>query len=167
MSGENQPTVVCTDQRYHFINYLVSFVGGRLHLLVDPALELIGVPEELLQVEGVLQGGAARLGALVQGVAAAEQLKGRNVTEGECFEVTQRIPASAFSGDTYSISASRHIFLGVVVVLDQLGGKLVQGLGTNKMKKCVSVMTASPEINTDCDSCCRNIIPASRWSNLQ
>lgn len=56
------------------MNYLVSLVRGSLHLLVDPALELIGVPEELLQVERVLQGSTTRLSALMQGVAAAEQL---------------------------------------------------------------------------------------------
>lgn len=55
--------------------YLVSLISGGLHLLVDPALQLVGVPEELLQVERVLQGSAARLCALVQGVAAAEQLQ--------------------------------------------------------------------------------------------
>lgn len=55
-------------------SYLVSLICGGLHLLVDPALELVRVPEELLQVEGVLQGGAARLSTLVQGVAAAEKL---------------------------------------------------------------------------------------------
>lgn len=30
------------------MNYLVSLICGSLHLLVDPALELIRVPEELL-----------------------------------------------------------------------------------------------------------------------
>lgn len=54
---------------------LVGLVRGRLHLLVDPALQLVGVPEELLQVEGVLQGGAAGLGALMQRVPAAQQLQ--------------------------------------------------------------------------------------------
>ena len=62
------------------MKYLVSLICGGLHLLVDPALELIRVPEELLQVEGVLQSSTARLSAFMQGVAAAEQLymwKGR------------------------------------------------------------------------------------------
>lgn len=53
---------------------LVGLVSGGLHLLVDPALELIRVTEELLQVERVLQGGTARLSALMKGVASAQQL---------------------------------------------------------------------------------------------
>lgn len=57
------------------VNYLVSFVSSSLHLLVDPALELIRIPEELLQVERVFQGSTTRLSTLVQGIAAAEQLK--------------------------------------------------------------------------------------------
>ena len=56
------------------INYLVSLICGSLHLLVDPALELIRVPEELLQVERILQSSPTRLGTVMQGVAAAEQL---------------------------------------------------------------------------------------------
>lgn len=56
------------------VNYLVSLICGSLHLLVDPALELIRVPEELLQVERVLQGSTTRLSTLMQGVAAAKQL---------------------------------------------------------------------------------------------
>lgn len=115
----------------HFIKYLVSFIGGSLHLLVDPALELIRISEELLQVEGVFQGSATRLCALMQGVAAAEQLKISNVREGDYFEVKE-YSAAAFSSDTYSISASSHIFLGIVVVLDQLGSKLIQGLETHR-----------------------------------
>ncbi len=62
------------------MNYLVSLICGSLHLLIDPALELIRVPEELLQVERVLQGSTTRLSTLMQGVSAAEQLymcKGR------------------------------------------------------------------------------------------
>lgn len=61
---------------------LVGFVCGGLHLLVDPALQLVRVPEKLLQVEGVLQGGAAQLSALVQGVAAAQQLQVKENTLG-------------------------------------------------------------------------------------
>ena len=56
------------------MNYLVSLISGSLHLLIDPALELIRVPKELLQVERVLQGSTTRLSTLMQGVAAAEQL---------------------------------------------------------------------------------------------
>lgn len=33
--------------------------------------------------------------------------------------------------DTHSVSAGRHVLLGVVVVLNQFGSKLVQGLRTN------------------------------------
>lgn len=56
------------------MNYLVSLICGSLHLLIDPTLELIRVPEELLQVERVLQGSTTRLSTLMQGVSAAEQL---------------------------------------------------------------------------------------------
>lgn len=56
------------------MNYFVSLICGSLHLLIDPALELIRVPEELLQVERVLQGSTTRLSTLMQGVAPAEQL---------------------------------------------------------------------------------------------
>lgn len=59
---------------YCLINYLVSLICGSLHLLVDPALELIRVPKELLQVEGILQSRPTRLSTLMQGVAAAKQL---------------------------------------------------------------------------------------------
>lgn len=55
--------------------YLVGFVCGGLHLLIDPALELIRVTEKLLQMEGVLQGGTAGLSTIVQGIASAQQLK--------------------------------------------------------------------------------------------
>ena len=55
--------------------HLVGLVSGGLHLLVDPALELIRVAEELLQVEGVFQGGTAGLSALMEGVASAQQLQ--------------------------------------------------------------------------------------------
>lgn len=57
------------------INYFVSLICGRLHLLIDPALQLIRVPEELLQMERVLQGSAAGLSAFMQGITAAEQLQ--------------------------------------------------------------------------------------------
>lgn len=42
---------------------------------------------------------------------------------------------------TYSVSACCHVLLGIVVVLDQLGGKLVQGLETSRTK------TLSPCLN--------------------
>lgn len=57
------------------INYFVSFICGRLHLLIDPALQLIRVPEELLQKGRIPQGSTAGLSALVQGITAAEQLQ--------------------------------------------------------------------------------------------
>lgn len=55
-----------------FTNYLVSLISSSLHLFIDPALKLIRVPEELLEVEGVLQGSTTRLSTVVQGIAAAE-----------------------------------------------------------------------------------------------
>lgn len=55
--------------------YLVGLISGSLHLLIDPALELIRVSEELLQMERVLQGGTAKLSSLVKSVASAQQLK--------------------------------------------------------------------------------------------
>lgn len=55
--------------------YLVGLVSGGLHLLIYPALELIRVPEELLQMERVLQGGTAKLSTLMKRVASAQQLK--------------------------------------------------------------------------------------------
>lgn len=54
------------------MNYLVSLISGSLHLLIDPALELIRVPEKLLQVERVLQGSTTRLSTLMQGITTAE-----------------------------------------------------------------------------------------------
>lgn len=54
---------------------LVGFISGGLHFLIDPAFELIRVPEELLQMERVLQGGTAKLSTLVKSVASAQQLK--------------------------------------------------------------------------------------------
>lgn len=55
-----------------FTNYLVSLISSSLHLFIDPALKLIRVPEELLEVEGVLQGSTTRLSTVMQGIAAAE-----------------------------------------------------------------------------------------------
>jgi len=55
--------------------YFISFICGSFHLLIDPALELIGVAEKLLQVERVRQLGPATHGSLMKGVAAAQQLK--------------------------------------------------------------------------------------------
>lgn len=55
--------------------HLVGFICGSLHLLINPTLELIRVTEKLLQVERVLQGGTAGLGAVVQSIAPAQQLK--------------------------------------------------------------------------------------------
>lgn len=71
-------------------HYFVSFVRGSFHLLVDPALELIRITEKLLQVEGIGQLGAATQGSLVKGIAAAQQ----------------------------SVTASSHVFHGIVVVLN-------------------------------------------------
>lgn len=56
------------------MTHLVGLISGGLHLLVDPALELVRVTEELLQVEGVLQGSTARLCTLMEGIASAQQL---------------------------------------------------------------------------------------------
>lgn len=56
------------------MTHLVGLISSSLHLLVDPALKLVRVTEELLQVEGVLQGSTARLSALMEGVASAQQL---------------------------------------------------------------------------------------------
>lgn len=57
------------------VSDLVGLVRGRFHFLVDPALELVRVPEELLQFGGVLQGGVAGLSVLMQGIAATQQLQ--------------------------------------------------------------------------------------------
>lgn len=58
--------------------YLVGLISGGLHLLIYPALELVRVPEELLEMERILQGGTAKLGTLMKGVASAQQLKYKN-----------------------------------------------------------------------------------------
>lgn len=54
---------------------LVGLIGGGLHLLVDPTLQLIRVPEELLEVEGVVQSGPPGLSSLMQGIPATQQLQ--------------------------------------------------------------------------------------------
>ncbi len=72
------------------MNYLVGFICGSLHLLIDPALELIRVSKELLQVKRVLQGSTARLSALMQGITAAEQLRMSRTRENVAFEFTLR-----------------------------------------------------------------------------
>lgn len=59
--------------------HLVGFVCGGLHLLIDPALELIRVTEKLLQVERVLQGGTAGLSSIVQSITSAQQLEDLHV----------------------------------------------------------------------------------------
>lgn len=58
--------------------HLVGLISGGLHLLIDPALELVRVPEKLLQMERVLQGSTAKLSTLMKGVASAQQLKYKN-----------------------------------------------------------------------------------------
>lgn len=63
------------------MNDLVSFICGCFHLFIDPALQLIRVPEKLLQVKRVLQGSTTRLSTLMQGVAAAKQLEKRKRRE--------------------------------------------------------------------------------------
>lgn len=132
---------MCISKTCSWTTYLVGLVSGGLHLLIDPALEFVGVPEELLQMERVLEGGPAKLGALMKGVASAQQLKyknkgfmycdsafcqqslrRRNCLLG-CIEGHFRVLIS-----TYRISAGGHILFGVMVVLDQFGSKFIQGL---------------------------------------
>lgn len=115
------------------INYFVSFICGRLHLLIDPALQLIRVPEELLQKGRIPQGSTAGLSALVQGITAAEQLQ--MATESQSFIIH---PGCVFEEAamlssrglriTYGISASSHILFSIVVVLYQFSSKFIQGL---------------------------------------
>lgn len=61
------------------VHYFISFICGSFHLLVDPALELIGITEKLLQVEGIGQLGPAIHGSLVKGIAAAQQLEEKDL----------------------------------------------------------------------------------------
>lgn len=87
------------------INYLVSFVSSGLHLLIDPALELIRIPEELLQVERVFQGSTTRLSTLMQGVAAAEQLNVCKRGEHSLLILSSQkilLSAMAFSASTHN-----------------------------------------------------------------
>lgn len=61
--------------------YLISFIRGSFHLLIDPTLEFIGITEKLLQVEGISQLGPAIHGSLVKGIAAAQQLQDKGPCE--------------------------------------------------------------------------------------
>lgn len=76
------------------MTHLVGLVSGGLHLLVDPALELVRVAEELLQAEGVLKGSTAKLSALVEGVASAQQL--HNKSEGQDKSLVTNHPSKTF-----------------------------------------------------------------------
>lgn len=74
------------------VHYFISFICGSFHLLVDPALELIGIPEKLLQVEGIGQLGPAIHGSLMKGIAAAQQLEDKDLMSLQ-FLPPQRHPA--------------------------------------------------------------------------
>lgn len=74
------------------VHYFVSFICGSFHLLVDPTLELIGITEKLLQVEGISQLGPAIHGSLMKGIAAAQKLKDKAPCESPVL-TPQEIPA--------------------------------------------------------------------------
>lgn len=62
----------------HIDHYFISFISGRFHLLIDPTFELIGITEELLQVEGISQLCPAMHGSLMEGIATAQELEDRS-----------------------------------------------------------------------------------------
>lgn len=63
--------------------YLISFVSCSFHLFIDPAFQLIRVPEELLQVEWICKLRTAAHGPLVQSITPAQKLE----KEGEIKEL--------------------------------------------------------------------------------
>lgn len=114
-------------------SYFISFICGCFHLLVDPTLELIRVTEKLLQVEGICKLGTAVHGSLMEGVAAAQQLEGKGPCESPLSPLTD-LPWEGHPWmerrlvrklSTHCVSPGGHIFHRVVVVLNQLGGKLI------------------------------------------
>lgn len=137
-------------------HYFISFICGGFHLLVDPALELIGVAEKLLQVEGVCQLGPATHGSLVQGIAAAQQLEDKGPHDSPVPALQRLLPAPEVTrtgewgrcgeNGTYRISAGGHVLHCVVVVLNQLGCEFIQclegkskGLFTSKSTRAHSL----------------------------
>lgn len=114
-------------------SYFISFICGGFHLLVDPTLELIRVTEKLLQMEGICELGTAVHGSLMQGVAAAQQLEGK----APCESLLSPLADLPWEGHprverrlvrklcAHRVSPGGHVFHRVVVVLNQLGGKLI------------------------------------------
>ena len=52
----------------------VALIGGRLQLLVDPSLQLVRIPAEVLEAPGILQLLSLDAGGLLEVQVAAEDL---------------------------------------------------------------------------------------------